>query len=317
MWAALLVVYVVWGSTYLAIRVLVETMPPLLSASMRHVSAAFILFAYIVIRRGPSALRLSRAEWLGAGFVGAALLLVGNGFVMLGERDVPSALAALIVAVVPLNVVVLRLLYRERVGPMTVLGVFIGFAGVAMLIIPRGIDGTVAIGGMLMIVVASISWSIGSYMSKRIDLPDDPLASTGAQMLTGGIFLGIAGLVLGELTTMEPQNFSPEALLSFAYLIVFGSVLAYTAYTWLLIHAPVSKVATYAFVNPVVAMILGVALLSEEINATMLIGAAMIVVAVGIVVRTESRPAKPKGALDAEPESEETEVTARGRAPVS
>lgn len=300
-WAALLVIYVVWGSTYLAIRVVVETMPPLLSAGVRFVIAAVILFAYLAIRRGPSSLRLTRREWLGATFVGLALLLGGNGLVMLGERDVPSALAALIVAVIPLYVVLLRFLFKERVGAMTVIGVLIGFAGVAVLIVPRGIDGTVALGGMLLLLVAPASWSIGTYFSRRVELPADSLVSTGAQMLVGGVGLTIIGLLLGEWGLVQAEQFSFDSLAALAYLIVFGSVLAYTAYTWLLQHASVSRVATYAFVNPVVAIVLGALLLNEEINATMLIGAAMIVVAVAVVVRTESRPPQSPGALEASP----------------
>lgn len=300
-WAALLVIYVVWGSTYLAIRVVVETMPPLLSAGVRFLIAAVILSAYVALRRGPAALRLSRREWVGAGFVGLALLLGGNGLVMLGERDVPSALAALIVAVIPLYVVLLRFLFKERVGAMTVIGVLIGFVGVAVLIVPRGIDGTVAVGGMVLLLLAPASWSVGTYFSKRVELPSDSLVSTVAQMLLGGLGLTIVGLLLGEWGLVQPELFSFDSLAALVYLIVFGSVLAYTAYTWLLQHAPVSRVATYAFVNPVVAIALGALLLNEEVNATMLVGAAMIVVAVAVVVRTESRPPAPIGALEANP----------------
>ena len=291
-WAALLVVYIVWGSTYLAIRVVVGTMPPLLSAGVRFVIAAAILFAYVALRHGISSLKLSRGEWLGVGFVGLALLLGGNGLVMLGERDVPSGLAALIVAVIPLYVVLLRFIFREKVAVATVVGVLIGFAGVAVLIIPRGIDGSVAIGGMLLLLLAPLSWSIGTYFSKRVDLPGDYLVSTGAQMLVGGVSLLLVGVLVGELGLVKPENFSTDSLVALAYLIVFGSVLAYTAYTWLLQHAPVSRVATYAFVNPVVAIILGTVLLNEEINATMVLGAAMIVVAVAVVVRTESQSSR-------------------------
>jgi drug/metabolite transporter (DMT)-like permease len=299
-WGALLIVYIVWGSTYLAIRVVVETMPPLLSAATRHVLAGLVLFAFILIRQGPNALRLSRAEWLAAGFVGLALLLGGNGLVMLAERSVPSGLTALIIAVVPLFVVILRLLFGERVGLGTLVGVAVGLVGMAVLIIPRGIEGTVDLFGMLLLVIAAASWSIGSYFSKRIELPRDPLASTGAQMLTGGAALAIAGLALGESELVRVDHFSTESLLAFAYLVTFGSVLAYTAYTWLLVHAPVSKVATYALVNPVVATFLG-ALYGETIDTTMLIGAAMIVVSVALVIFTESRPSPAAGALDAEP----------------
>jgi drug/metabolite transporter (DMT)-like permease len=288
-WAALLVVYIVWGSTYLAIRVVVGTMPPLLSAGVRFVIAAAILLGYVALRHGISSLKLSRSEWLGVGFVGLALLLGGNGLVMLGERDVPSGLAALIVAVIPLYVVLLRFIFRERVATATVAGVLIGFAGVAVLVVPRGIDGSVAVGGMLLLLLAPLSWSIGTFYSKRVDLPGDFLVSTGAQMLVGGIALLIVGVLVGEMGLVQPENFSFESLVSLAYLIVFGSVLAYTAYTWPLQHASVSRVATYAFVNPVVAIVLGTVLLNEEINVTMVIGAAMIVLAVAVVVRTESQ----------------------------
>lgn len=309
-WAALLVVYIVWGSTYLAIRVVVQTMPPLLSAGVRFVLAALILFAYLAVRRGVGSLRLSRSEWIGAGFVGLALLLGGNGFVMLGERDVPSALAALIIAVVPLYVVILRRLFGESIRMMTVLGVVIGFIGVSVLVVPRGIDGSVALVGLVFLLLSPVSWSIGTYFSKRVALPADALASTAAQMLVGGAALTVTGVLLGELGLVQPEKFSFDSLLALGYLIVFGSVLAYTAYTWLLQHAPVSRVATYAFVNPVVAIVLGAALLHEDINVTMLLGAAMIVVAVAVVVRTESRPPQSPEALEAGPAASDGRIPA-------
>ena len=253
----------------------------------------------MAIRHGLSSLKLSRSEWLSVIFVGLALLLFGNGLVMLGERDVPSGLAALIVAVVPLYVVLLRFFFHERVAMATVGGVLIGLAGVAVLVVPRGIDGSVAIGGMLLLLLAPFSWSIGTFYSKRVDLPGNFLVSTGAQMLVGGIGLLIVGLLVGEAGLFKPETFSFESLAALAYLIIFGSVIAYTAYTWLLQHAPVSRVATYAFVNPVVAVILGALLLNEDINLTMVIGAAMIVVAVAVVIRTESRNPQSGGEVEA------------------
>jgi drug/metabolite transporter (DMT)-like permease len=221
---------------------------------------------------------------------------------MLGEVDVPSGLAALIIAVVPLFVVMMRLAFGERVVPGTIVGVAFGLMGMLVLIVPRGVDGSVSLMGMLMLVAASASWSVGSYFSKRVDLPSDPLASTGAQMLTGGLALAIVGVLLGEMGLVQPERFSTDSLVAFAYLVTFGSVLAYTAYTWLLAHAPVSKVATYAFVNPVVAMILG-ALFGETIDGMMFVGAAIIIVSVALVIYTESRPTPAKGALEAEPEA--------------
>ncbi len=304
-WAALVIVYVIWGSTYLAIRVVVQTMPPLLSGGVRHLVAALIIFGLLALTRGSGALRLSRTEWIGAGLVGLALLLGGNGLVMLGERSVPSGLAALIIANVPLWVVLLRRIFGERISLGTIIGVVVGFAGVAVLIVSEGISGDVDAVGMLMLVGAALSWAIGSYFSKRLDLPRDPLASTGAQMLVGGASLIAAGVLIGEPGSFAIEDFSTASLLSLGYLVTFGSVLAYTAYTWSLQHAPVSRVATYAYVNPIVAIVLGALVLNESIHPTMLIGAAMIVVSVALVIRTESRTAQPTGALDASPAASE------------
>lgn len=300
-WAALIVVYVVWGSTYLAIRLVVETMPPLLTASGRFVIAGLIIYGVILARRGPGALRLSRAELRGSAFVGVCLLLGGNGLVMLGERDVPSGLAALIIAVVPLWVVLLRVLFGERIRVGTLIGVLVGFAGVAVLVVPRGVTGSVAPVGMLMLVAAAASWAIGSYYSQRVALPRDPFVATATQLVLGGLGLGVAGVLAGELGLLQVAAFSDRSIVAFVYLVTFGSILAYTAYTWLLQNAPVSQVATYAYVNPVVAIVLGWWVLAEEINPSMVVGGAMIVLAVGLVVRTESRPSAPVGALEVEP----------------
>jgi drug/metabolite transporter (DMT)-like permease len=300
-WAALLVVYVVWGSTYLAIAVVVQTMPPLLAAAFRFVLAGLIMAGFLVLRRGPGVLRLTRAELAGSAFVGLALLLGGNGMVMLGQRSVPSGLAALIIAVVPLWVVVLRLLFGERIGRGTLLGVAIGFAGVAVLVIPRGIDGTVELAGMLLLIAAAASWATGSYWSNRLQLPRDPFTSTAAQLIAGGMGLAVVGVLAGEVGLLAQANFSEASIVGLVYLIGFGSILAYTAYTWLLQHAPVSKVATYAYVNPVVALLLGVLVLDEQIGLTIVIGGAMIVIAVGMVLRTEARPRRSVGALEAPP----------------
>ncbi|MDQ3937696.1 MAG: EamA family transporter [Chloroflexota bacterium] len=300
-WLALLIVYVVWGSTYLAIKLVVETMPPLLSASARFLVAGLVVYGVLVARRGPGVIRLTRAELLGAGFVGLALLLGGNGLVMLGERHVPSGLAALIIAVVPLWVMVLRLAFSESVRRGTLLGVLVGFAGVGVLVLPRGMSGDVALGGMLMLVLAGASWAIGSYYSRRLSLPGDPLVSTSAQLILGGLGLAAAGLVSGELGLVRFERFSAESVISLVYLVLFGSILAYTAYTWLLQATTVSKVSTYAYVNPVVAILLGWLVLREQITLSIIVGGAMIVVAVGVVIRTESRPPDEAGAREAPP----------------
>ena len=299
-WSALLIVYVVWGSTYLAIRVVDETMPPLLAAGARHVSAGVIILVLLLITKGPGALRLSRAEWFGAGFVGLALLLGGNGLVMLGERDVPSGLAALIIAVVPLFVVLMRRVFGERVASGTYVGVLGGFVGMAVLIVPHGLSGETNVVAMLMLVGASLSWAIGSYFSTRLTLPRDPLASTGAQMLVGGTSLAIVGTLAGEWGLVQVDRFSTDSVVALVYLIIFGSVVAYTAYTWVLQHATVSRVSTYAYVNPVVAIVLGALILNESVDVWILIGAAIIVVAVALVIRAEAKRAPTEDIVEAE-----------------
>jgi drug/metabolite transporter (DMT)-like permease len=281
-------------------------MPPLLSAGGRFIVAGGILGAFLLLRHGPSVLRLSREELVGSAFVGLALLLGGNGLVMLGERDVPSGLAALIIAVVPLWVVLLRNLFGERIGRGTIVGVLVGFAGVAVLVVPRGVNGTVELAGMLMLIIAAASWAVGSFYSRRVALPRNPFVSTAAQMVLGGLGLLVVGLLGGELGLIGGgRQFSTESVVALLYLVGFGSILAFTAYTWLLQHAPVSKVATYAYVNPVVAILLGWLVLNEEVGLSIALGGAMIVVAVGLVIRTETRPRVAVGALDAPPVTDE------------
>jgi drug/metabolite transporter (DMT)-like permease len=300
-WVALGIVYLVWGSTYLAIAIVVDTMPPLLSGGVRFLVAGTLVAGFLALRLGPGVLRLNRQQVVGSSFVGLALLLGGNGLVLLGERDVPSGLAALIIAIVPLWLIVLRLLFREHVGRGTLVGVLVGFGGVAVLVVPNGLGGTVDLAGMAMLVVAGASWAVGSYYSTRLALPANPFVSTAAQMLAGGVGLTGAGLLAGELGLLNgARPFATDSVLALVYLVVFGSLVAFSAYTWLLQHAPVSKVATYAYVNPVVALVLGVLVRDETIGLAILLGGAMIVVAVGLVIRTESR-SRPSIGLDAPP----------------
>lgn len=291
-WAALIIVYVVWGSTYLAIAVVVKSMPPLLAAGSRFVVAGLVMAAVIAIAGGWRRLLMTRQQLIGAALVGIALLLGGNGLVMLAERTVPSGLAALIIAVVPLWIVLLRLTHSERVRRGTLLGVLSGFAGVALLVGSRGLTGEVDTLGMLMVIGSSASWALGSFYSRRLPLPTDPFVSTAAQMFLGGVALTVVGVAAGELPRVVPAQFAGESLAALAYLIVFGSIVAFSAYTWLLQNAPVSKVATYAYVNPVVAIFLGGLILNESITASMAIGGAMIVLGVAVVIRTESGPAR-------------------------
>jgi drug/metabolite transporter (DMT)-like permease len=290
-WTALGAVYVIWGSTYLAIRVMVETVPPLLGAGVRFVLAGALLLAVLAARGGGlSRIRVDRALMLKVAAIGTLLAAGGNGLVTVGEKHVPSGLASLIVASVPLWIVVYRTAFRDRVAGATLAGVAFGFAGVALLLLPGNRPHGVPLGATLIIVVAAASWGLGSFWSQRTRMPSDPLVSTGWQMLAGGVALTIASLASGEAADAHLGSFSAKSLLCLLYLILIGSIVAYSAYTWLLQHAPISQVATYAYVNPMVAVALGAVFLGEAVPTTMLAASALILIAVAAIVRNEARP---------------------------
>ena len=288
MWIALGIVYVVWGSTYLGIRIAVETMPALLMGSARFLLAGGLLYGVLRWRRGAAAMRVTRRELAWCCLVGSLLVAGGNGLVNLAERHIPSGIAALIVSSVPLWVVVMRRVTRERVPAVTLASVGVGFAGVGLLLLPGGGHGGRAIGYVL-VLCAAFSWALGSFLSRGAPLPRDALLSTSLQMLAGGVLSGILGVVTGELGALHPAHFSARSLGAFVYLVFIGSIVAYTAYVWLLQNAPISKAATYAYVNPVIAIFLGWAVLSEKVTALTLAGAAIVVCSVAITVRRESR----------------------------
>jgi drug/metabolite transporter (DMT)-like permease len=284
-WTALWIVYIVWGSTYLAIRYMVQTMPPLFGAGVRFVLVGAILLPFLALRRGPGVLRPSKAQLLSCGFVG--LMLPGaNAVISVAERKVASGVAALLVASIPLWVILLRRISGERVSGRSIAAVLVGFAGVALLVKPQGQATLLA---LLSCVGAAVMWATGSFASPRISLPRDPLVSTAWQSLLGGLACLLVALPAGELGDLHPGRWSTDSLLGLAYLVTFGSLLAFTAYAWLLQNAPVSKVSTYAYVNPVIAVFLGWLFLSEPITAMTLLGAGIIVASVALVLRVESR----------------------------
>ncbi|HEX8647525.1 MAG TPA: EamA family transporter [Thermoleophilaceae bacterium] len=289
-WTGLGIVYVVWGSTYLAIRVLVETMPPLLSGGVRFSLAGAILYVVLLARGGRERVRFTREQALWSLVIGSLLVTGGNGLVMVGELDVPSGLAALIIASVPLWVIVYRkVLGRETIAPGTLAGVAFGFVGLALLLLPSGgNDEVTSWVGLLLVFLAGPSWALGSFLSSRRPLPSNPFLSTALQMFLGGLTAIVAGLARGEAGDVDFGSFSHDSLIAFVYLIFVGSLVAFTAYVWLLQNAPVSKVATYAYVNPVIAILLGWAILSEEITASIVAGAAIVVASVATIVRKES-----------------------------
>ncbi|WP_089154857.1 EamA family transporter [Micromonospora sp. NBS 11-29] len=296
-WTALAVVYVLWGSTYLGIRVAVESLPPLTSAAMRFAAAAVVLALVLRLRRGPGALRVPARRLGAAALVGVLLLAGGNGLVVLAESGppgtaVPSGVAALLVATVPLLVVVLRTAGGDRPRPWTFAGVALGFAGLVLLVLPRdGVDG-VPVAGALTVVAAAASWSIGSYLAGRIAMPADPFVATVYEMVAGAAVLAVIAAGRGELRDFAPTEVTGRSWLALAYLMVAGSLVAFTAYVWLLAHAPISLVSTYAYVNPAVAVALGALLVAEPVTAQVLLGGVVIVAGVAVVVSTE-RPRRP------------------------
>ena len=298
-WTALASVYVIWGSTYLAIAIAVQTLPPLLSAGIRFCVAGIVLIGFVAARRG---VKVGRAQLQGAAVVGLLLLVGGNGFVVLAERTVPSGLTALIIASVPLWIVVFGRFAGDRIHGSTFIGVAVGFAGVAFLVVGRGASGAVDPVGLGLVLVATVSWALGTFLAPRLRMPPDSLLSTGIQQVAGGLVLVVLAAAVGELAHLEPATWSTNSLVAMAYLVVFGSLVAFSAYSWLLQHAPVSLVSTYAYVNPVVAVVLGALVLAEPITPSILAGAAIVVAAVAFIVtragarQRAARTVAPQGA---------------------
>jgi drug/metabolite transporter (DMT)-like permease len=286
-WAALIVVYLVWGSTYLGIRVLVGFVPPLLAMGVRFLCAGVLLAAFLAIRHGPGVLRVPPRRLLSAGVVGVLLLTGGNGGVAVAEQTVPSGLAALLVAEVPLWLVCLRLLARDTPRRATIAGTALGFVGIAILALPGSHPSGTALWGIVLIIGATLCWSSGTFATPRVAMPSRPFVAATYEMVTAGVVLLAAGAAAGEPSRVYLAAVPPRAWLALAYLIVFGSLVAFSAYVWLLRNAPLSLVATYAYVNPVVAVILGALILGEQVTAPILIGGAVVVAGVGLVVSVE------------------------------
>ncbi|MEU9373913.1 EamA family transporter [Streptomyces sp. NPDC048255] len=287
-WTALVLVYVVWGSTYLGIRIVVQTMPPFLSAGVRFITAGLLLAGVVAWRFGPAALKATPAQLRSTVVVGLLLILGGNGLVVLAETSVPSGLAALLVAAVPMWVVVLRAGTGDRPPLRTLGGVLVGLAGLAVLTLP-GLSGAVRLWGVLLVVAASVLWSLGSFSASKLTLPGNPFTGSAYQMLAGGVGGVLVGLLRGEHRGLDPAAFSTASWLALGYLVLFGSLVAFTAYVWLLQAAPLSLVSTYAYVNPVVAVALGWLILDEALTWPIVLGGAIVVAAVGVIVSTERR----------------------------
>lgn len=293
--AAFAIVYVIWGSTYLAIRYAIDTVPPFLMAATRFAIAGLMLYLWVRLR---GAARPSRANWLAALVIGGLLLFGGNGAVVWSEQHVPSGLVSLLVAIVPLWMVLLDWGIGSGTRPSraVIAGVALGLAGLLLLIGPGALTGTgpIPIAGALVLLLGSLSWATGSIYSRKARLPKEPLLATAMEMLAGSALLFVASLVTGEWGRVNPGAVSTTSVLAILYLIFFGSLVAFTAYIWLLRVSTPARVATYAYVNPVVAVFLGWALAGEPVSARTLIAAAVIIAAVALITAGQSGPQAPK-----------------------
>jgi drug/metabolite transporter (DMT)-like permease len=286
-WTALSAVYLIWGTTYLAIRVSNETLPPLIAAGLRFFVAGAVLYAVTVRRGDVEGDRLTRANWFAAGLVGAGLVAGGNGLVVLAEVTLPSGIIALIIALVPLWMALVdRVLLRHRVGWITTFGLLLGFGGAALLIGVAAFDAGAPLSGMLIGVLASLSWTSGSLYSRNAPLPKRPLVGAGMEMMIGGAILVVAGVLRGELPLVRFEDFSAASLLALMYLVTIGSWVGFTSYVWLLRNARTSLVSTYAYVNPVVAVFLGWLILHETVTIRTIAAGAVILIAVAIIIST-------------------------------
>lgn len=287
-WAALLVVYVVWGSTYLGIKIVVETMPPLLSGGARFLVAGALLAAILAFRG--TSLRVTRRELGGAALAGLLLLTLGVGVVHVAETRIDSSVAAMIAGTVPLQVIVLRLAAGDSPARATRLSTVAGLAGLGLVVAPGLDTGSTAL-GLAIMIAASISWSIGSFTSGRLTLPRNPFVAAVYEMAAGGAVLTATALALGEWRELDGAAFAADSVAAWAYLVVAGSLVGFTAYAWLLRVAPISLVVTHQYVNPLVAIVLGMLVLDERPGLLALAGAALVIGSVYVAVRSETSAA--------------------------
>lgn len=297
--AAFAAIYLIWGSTYLGIRFAIETIPPFLMGGVRFMIAGAVLYLWTSIRGHDKPIAI---HWRSAAIVGACLILGGNGAVVWAEQFVPSGMTALLVANLPFWIVVI-----EWVGPThrrpsigVAIGLAVGIIGIIVLVGPSAVDVTGASGsgilkGAVALAIGSVLWAAGSIYSRHIPLPKSALRATAMEMLCGGALLVMLAFITGEHKQFDLANVSARSLAGFAYLTSIGSLVGFTAYIWLLTVQPASRVSTYAYVNPVVAVFLGWAIAGEQITVRTAIAAAIIIGAVALITtaRSSSLPPEP------------------------
>jgi drug/metabolite transporter (DMT)-like permease len=296
-WLALATIYVVWGSTFMAVTIAVRDVPPLLAMGFRHVTAGALLLAF-ALPRGDQGDRLGWAQ-IRAGFIfGGALFLLGHGGLAWAQQTIPSGVAALFIGSIPLWMTLLdRVFFGRRLHPSAMLGLVLGFVGLAFLFDPFG-EGHFDRVGAVVCVLSALAWAAGSLYSRGAALPQRPLVSAGLAALCGGALLLVAGAASGEFGDLHPTADSFGAI---AYLVVVGTLVGFVAYVWLLRNAPISLVATYAYVNPVIAVALGALLLGEEITAQMLVAGTVILGSVALIVARSGEVREPGRGLRRRP----------------
>ncbi|HEV2095211.1 MAG TPA: EamA family transporter [Chthoniobacterales bacterium] len=300
--AAFGTLYVVWGSTYLAIRFAIATIPPLLMVGTRYLLAGLIMYGIARWQRAP---RGSVADWRNALIIGACLLLGGNGGVAIAEQYVSSGLASVMIATVPIYIALLGWAMRitERPRPIVWVGLAGGLIGVGILLAPAlkfsGIEQKHAGLGLLILLFASFTWSAGSLYSRLNKNAPSPFLAAGQQMLCGGALLFLAGLIAGELRQFHPHEITALSFGAFLYLVIIGAIVGFTAYMWLLRHCDPAKVATYAYVNPIVAVLLGAVFAGETLGLRAVVAAGLIIGSVALVITVQQTRRSPAPAVAA------------------
>jgi drug/metabolite transporter (DMT)-like permease len=294
--AAFASIYLVWGSTYLAIRYGIETIPPFVMGGIRFLVSGALLCGWAQYRGAPSPTRL---HWRNAAIAGAFLLLGGNGAVVWAEQFVPSGLTALLVSILPFWLVIIEWIRppRRRPSGLVLVGLVLGFIGIIVLVGPGNVGGHGDIRplGALVLILGSLSWAIGSFWSRDAKLPESGLLTTGMEMLAGGSLLLIAGVLSGELSGFDINQVSRDSTLGLLYLITFGSLIGFTSYIWLLDKVSPARLGTYAYVNPLVAVLLGWAIAGEKLSIRTGVAAAIVICAVALITSARSTTAGRRG----------------------
>ena len=290
-WSALFALYIAWGTTYLAIRFANETIPPFFMTGLRFLIAGLVLYIWRRIAGDPAP---TRREWRSAGIIGSLLLVGGIGGVSLAEKYVPSGITALIVAATPLWIVIIDAIRRggKRPTRLTMAGVLVGLAGILILVDPFRASGSqpgISIVGVVIVLIAALSWAIGSVYGRSAKLPESPLLGSGMELLAGSAGSFLVGFLMGEGRQLDVSSISLRSLAGLGYLIIVGSLVGYVCYTWLLRVAPTTQVVTYAYVNPLVAIILGSVLAHEALTPMVIIAIPLILSAVGMIHQREAK----------------------------